>query len=149
MTEPSSLTLRTMMTEVTNVITTAGLRLSPSMFSAGATPKNLVDLSYVVSLQSKDTGKYRNGGNEILRMEHLLTVTVAKFIKPLDQFSSQLDAFDIQENVIKALSQSDAFAYARVDWVSTTPVVTPSREHLIINMVFRIEMDWSWSNGSV
>lgn len=134
-----------MLTEVTNVISSAGLKLSPSMFNVGATPKNLVDLSYVINLQSRDTEKYRNGGDDVLRMEHILTVTVAKFIKPLDQFSSQLDSLDIQEKVIKVLSQSDAFAYARVDWVSTRSTVTPTREHLILDMVFRIEMDWTWA----
>lgn len=145
MPDPSSLTMRTMLTEMTNVISSAGLKLSPSMFNVGATPKNLVDLSYVINLQSRDTGKYRNGSDEVLRMEHTLTVTIAKIIKPLDQFSSQLDAFEIQEKVIKALSQADAFAYARVDWASTRSTPTPSREHLIMEMVFTIEMDWTWA----
>jgi len=147
MPDPSSMTMRTMLTEVTNVLSGAGLRLSPSLFTVNATPKNLVDLSYVINLASRDTGKYRNGGSacEVLRMEHSLTVTVAKFIKPLDQFSSQLDAFEIQERVITALSQANAFAYARVDWVSTRSTPTPTREHLIMEMVFTIEMDWSWA----
>lgn len=149
MPDPSSLTLRTMMVEVTNVISSTGLRLSPSVFTAGATPKNLIDLSYVVNLQSRDTGKYRGGEDEVLRMEHTLVVSIAKIIKPLDQFASQLDACDIQERVIKALRQMGALAYARIDWVSTNSTVTPSREHLIIDLTFRIEMDWSFDDGSV
>jgi hypothetical protein len=143
--DPSSVRLRSMMVEVTNVLSTAGLRLSPSMFVVSAMPKNLVDLSYTLDLQSRDTLKYRNGGDSVLRMEHTLTISMAKVVKPLDQFTSQLDAFEIEERAIIAMSAADAFAYMRVDWLETRRDPTPSREHLILSMVFNVEMDWSWA----
>ena len=145
MPDPSSMNLRTFMVEITNVIATTGLTLSPSMFSATSTPRGLTDRSYVVNLRSRDTAKYRNGGDSIMRMEHVLTVQVAKKIKPHDQFASQLESMDIQESLIAALQKSGALTYARVDWVSTRSPVSPSREWIIIEMAFKVEHDWTWA----
>lgn len=145
MSEQSNMTLRRMLVEVTNVINTTGLTVSPLLYTVTQTPKTKLDQVYTLNLVSRDTQKYRNGFENILRMEHELTVSVLKLIKPNDQFESQLDAFDLQEKIIVALSQAEAFSDARVDWISTTPHLSSNKEHIIMDMIFKIEMDWSWN----
>lgn len=140
----SSLPLRRMLTEVRGVLESTGLKLSPSMFSVNALPKNLVDLAFTLDMQSANTGLYRGGADGVLRREETLKVTILKLVKPLDQFASQLDALTIEDNVIRAMQASDAFDYARVEWLATSSTPTPQREHLVIELTFRVEHDYTW-----
>lgn len=141
--------LRTVLSHIRGILEggPAALKLSPSIFSVQMTPKGLQDASFVLDIQSKDTGKYRNGAEELLRIEHLLKVTVAKVLIPMDQFKSQCDGLDLEEVIIRSLCDEAATApfNERVAWVSTTRTPTPTREHIVSDIVFRIEHDWSFS----
>lgn len=155
MSVPSSPTLRTVLTKVRDALEQVStgqganpdthLKMSPSMFSASSLPKTLVDNSFVLDLQSKDNGIYRNGYEGILRMEHTLKISVVKVLKPLDQFTSYLAGLDLEEKVIKTMNNPNKFDFERVLWVSTTRTVTPTREHLILDFLFSVEHDYDFS----
>lgn len=132
--------LRTWISEVKDLLLSAGLVLSPAPFSAAATPKGIVDLSFTLALQSENTGKYRDD-DFLVRASHELTVTVIKKIKPLDQFSSLLDAADIEADVHKKLLPRSALPDTVVTWVRTDRSLSSSREHMLLDMVYRCEVD--------
>ena len=147
MPDPSSVTLRSMITEVTNTIKGAGFTIAPNLHNLAANPRTVADSSFTLAVQNRDTGKYRNGDSyQGLRMEVMLTVSVLQTIRPNDQYESQLSAFDKQEKIMRAMSEVQALSYIRCDWQSTRPTFSPSREFMIVDMVFKIEMDWTWES---
>jgi hypothetical protein len=138
-------TLRALLTQVDSVLSGTGLKRSPALFSAGDLPKSLVDNSYCMAIQSADTQLYREGGEESARVIHQLTLSVLKQIKPMAQFQSLLDAGDVEERLMAAMLKRSHLPYAVVKWISTQRTPTPSREYLLIEAVFTLECDWSWS----
>lgn len=143
--EPQDQTLRGLLTQVDGVLSGTGLKRSPSLFSANDLPKTLVDNAYCMAIQSADTQLYREGGEESARVIHQLTLSVLKQIKPMAQFQSLLDAGDVEERSMAAMLKRSNLPYAVVKWVSTQRTPTPSREYLLIEAVFSLECDWSWS----
>ena len=109
-----------------------------------AMPKHLVDLAFVLDFQSANTGKYREGYEDLLLAESALTVTFAKVLKPLDQMASHLDALVIETQVIKTILDRSTLPGTDVTWTSTARTLTPSREHLLTAIVFRIEHDLAY-----
>jgi hypothetical protein len=122
----------------------AGFKLSPSIFTVGATPKTILDLAFCIDIQTEDTGKYRNGGDEMARVSHTLTIRFAKKLLPLDQFKSQLEAMDSEEVIMAKLMERANFPDCRILYKNTKRVVTSSREYLVVEMIFDCEHDWSW-----
>ena len=143
--EHQDLTLRGLLTQVDSVLSSTGLKRSPSLFSANDLPKTLVDNSYCLGIQSADTQLYREGGEESARVIHQLTLSVLKQIKPMAQFQSLLDAGDVEERMMAAMLKRSNLPYAVVKWISTQRTPTPSREYLLIESVYSLECDWSWS----
>ena len=143
--EHQDLTLRGLLTQVDSVLSSTGLKRSPSLFSANDLPKTLVDNSYCLGIQSADTQLYREGGEESARVVHQLTLSVLKQIKPMAQFQSLLDAGDVEERMMAAMLKRSNLPYAVVKWISTQRTPTPSREYLLIESVYSLECDWSWS----
>lgn len=141
----SDVTLRDWLATVKGRVEECGLRLSPAAFNAAATPKGLIDLSFVLDLQSRDTQKYRTGSDEMVRIEHTLTVSFAKIVKPADQFDSQLAALDTEEKIIAVLVDRAQMPYTLARWVGTKRALTSSREHIITDITFALEHDWSFS----
>ena len=138
-------TLRGLLTQVDAVLSGTGLKRAPGLFSAGDLPKTLADNSYCMSVQTQDTNLYREGGEESARVLHTLTLSVLKQIKPMAQFQSLLDAGDVEEKLMAAMLKRSNLPYAVVRWVSTQRAATPAREYLLIEAVFTLECDWSWS----
>ena len=143
--ERQDLTLRGLLTQVDAVLSGTGLKRSPSLFSANDLPKTLVDNAYCIGIQSADTQLYREGGEESARVIHQLTLSVLKQVKPMAQFQSLLDAGDVEERMMAAMLRRSNFPYAVVKWVSTQRTPTPSREYLLIESIYSLECDWSWS----
>lgn len=143
--ERQDLTLRSLLTQVDSVLSGTGLKRSPSLFSANDLPKTLVDNAYCLGIQSADTQLYREGGEESARVIHQLTLSVLKQIKPMAQFQSLLDAGDVEERMMAAMLRRANLPYAVVKWISTQRTPTPSREYLLIESVYSLECDWSWS----
>lgn len=143
--ERQDLTLRGLLTQVDAVLSGTGLKRSPSLFSANDLPKTLVDNAFCIGIQSDDTQLYREGGEESARVIHQLTLSVLKQIKPMAQFQSLLDAGDVEERMMAAMLRRSNLPYAVVKWVSTRRTPTPSREYLLIESVYSLECDWSWS----
>jgi hypothetical protein len=98
-----------------------------------------------MAIQSADTQLYREGGEESARVIHQLTLSVLKQVKPMAQFQSLLDAGDVEERLMAAMLKRSNLPYAVVKWLSTQRTPTPSREYLLIEAVFSLECDWSWS----
>ena len=140
----TDISLRTFINQAKIIIESAGLRLSPSIFTIQATPKTIIDLAFCIDIQTQDTGKYRCGGDDRVRVSHSLTIRFAKKLKPLDQFSSQLDALDNEEIIIGKMISRTNMPDARVLWKSTKRAVTTSREYLIVEILFDVEHDWSF-----
>jgi hypothetical protein len=138
-------TLRGLLTQVDAVLSGTGLKRSPSLFSANDLPKTLVDNSYCMAIQSADTQLYREGGEESARVIHQLTLSVLKQIKPMAQFQSLLDAGDVEERMMASMLRRSNLPYAVVKWVSTQRTPTPSREYLLLESIYSLECDWSWS----
>ena len=138
-------TLRGLLTQVDAVLSGTGLKRAPGLFSAGDLPKTLADNSYCMSVQTQDTQLYREGGEESARVLHTLTLSVLKQIKPMAQFQSLLDAGDVEERMMAAMLRRSNIPYAVVKWVSTQRTPTPAREYLLLEAVFTLECDWSWS----
>lgn len=129
-------------------MTATGLVLSPAPFSIGATPKGLVDKSYCIEVPaSADTGKYREGGDDVARLAHTVVIRLAKMLKPSDQFASQLDGLDIEEKVIAVMLRRDQWGPVRVSWASTSRSLTAAREHVISELSFQVEHDWSFETA--
>jgi len=143
--EPQDQTLRGLLTQVDAVLSGTGLKRAPGLFSAGDLPKTLADNSYCMSVQTQDTNLYREGGEESARVLHTLTLSVLKQIRPMAQFQSLLDAGDVEEKLMAAMLKRSNIPYAVVRWVSTQRAATPAREYLLIEAVFELECDWSWS----
>jgi|APGre2960657404_1045060.scaffolds.fasta_scaffold39931_2 hypothetical protein len=139
------MTLRAMLVEVVAVLTSTGLKLSPSVFSAAAMPKNIVDLAFTLDLQTVNTQQYRGGADAVMRLDHTLTVTFVKVLKPLDQHESQLACLDIQERVMRAMQAGDAFDFIRVTYLQTTTTLSAAREHLVVDLTFRVDQDFTWA----
>ena len=134
-----------MLTQVDSVLSGTGLKRSPGLFTANDLPKTLADNSYCMSIQSADTNLYREGGEESARVVHTLTLSVLKQIKPMAQFQSLLDAGDIEERMMAAMLKRSNLPYAVVKWVGTQRTASPAREYLLIESIFTLECDWSWS----
>ena len=140
-----STTQRAWLEAVSSLIEGAGLTRAPAIFTASATPSRMIDRSFVVEVQSRDTDKYACASDELIRMGRTLTVRFCRTLSPAAQFESQLDAADIEERLIAKLVRRANLPDSRVQWTSTRSSLTPSREHLIIEVVFDVEHDWSFS----
>lgn len=138
-------TLRGLLTRVDGVLSSTGLKRSPGLFTAGDLPKTLADNSFCMNIQTQDTNLYREGGEDSARVLHTLTLSVLKQIKPMAQFESLLAAGDIEEKLMAAMLRRSNIPYAVVKWVSTQRTPTSSREYLVLDVVFTLECDWSWS----
>lgn len=138
-------TLRSWLTSVASLVEGAGLTQAPAIFTASATPKRMIDASFVLDLQSRDTGKYACASDEMIRIGHTLTVRFCRTLSPLAQFDTQLAAMDTAEKVIATLVRRASLPECRVQWTSTRSTLTPSREHLVIDLVFDVELDWTFS----
>ena len=79
------------------------------------------------------------------RLDHTLTVTFVKVLKPLDQHESQLACLDIQERVMRAMQAGDAFDFIRVTYLQTTTTLSAAREHLVVDLTFRVDQDFTWA----
>lgn len=136
--------LRVWLGSIKLLLESTGLKLSPAPFSVQATPKGLIDASFCLDLQTSNTGKYREA-DELIRISHSLTVRVAKLVKPMDQFTSQLDGLDMEAKIIAVLMHRSNIPDAVVYYESTSRTLTTAREHILTDIRFRIEMDWSWA----
>jgi hypothetical protein len=121
-----------------------GLTLAPAIFTTSATPKRMIDASFVLDVQSRNTGKYATASDELVRMGHTLTVRFARTLSPVAQFTTQLEAVDITERLIAALVRRANLPDCRVDWQATRQALTPSREILVVEVVFDVEHDWTF-----
>lgn len=139
-----ALTLRTWLESVSSLVEGAGLTRAPGIFTASATPKRMIDASFVLDVQSRNTGRY-SGAGELIRMGHTLTVRFARTLSPTAQFDSQLAAMDTAEQVIAKLTRRSSLPDCVVEWSSTRPTLTPSREHVVVDVVFDVEHDWTYS----
>jgi hypothetical protein len=127
------------------VLSGTGLKRAPGLFTANDIPKTLADNSYCIGIQSQDANLYREGGEESARVVHTLTLSVLKQIRPMAQFQSLLDAGDVEEQLMAAMLRRSNLPHAVVKWVSTQRTPTPAREYLLLESVFTLECDWSWS----
>ena len=143
--EHQDLTLRGLLTQVDSVLSGTGLKRAPGLFTANDLPKTLADNSFCIGIQSADTNLYREGGEESARVVHTLTLSVLKQIRPMAQFQSLLDAGDIEERMMAVMLKRSNLPYAVVKWVSTQRTASPAREYLLIESIFTLECDWSWS----
>jgi hypothetical protein len=139
-------TLGAWLTEVSSLVEGAGLTLAPGLFTASATPKRMIDRSFVLDVQSRDTGKYANGSDELIRIGHTLTVRICKTLAPAAQFDSQIEALGTVEAVIAKLVRRANLPDCRVQWTATRSTLTPSREHLVYDVIFDVEADWTFSS---
>jgi hypothetical protein len=142
----SDLTLRNFIMQVKSCIESSGLKLSPSIFSIQTTPLTILADSFCLDIQTADTGKYRNGYQETARVNNRLTVRVAKKLKPLDQFESQLAYLEAEEKVMAKMMERSNFPDILVTYRETRRQLTSSREYMIIEILFDCELDWSWAS---
>jgi hypothetical protein len=138
-------TQRDWLTAVSSLIEGAGLTRAPAIFTTASTPRGMIDRSFCLTLQSRDTGKYDCGSDEMIRMGRTLTVRFCRTLAPADQFETQLEAADMEERLIAKLVRRSNLPESRVQWTSTNPSLTPTREHLVIDVVFDVEHDWTFS----
>jgi hypothetical protein len=138
-------TQRDWLTAVSSLIEGAGLTRAPAIFTAASTPRGMIDRSFCLMLQSRDTGKYACGSDELIRMGRALTVRFCRTLAPADQFETQLEAADMEERLIAKLVRRVNLPECRVQWTSTSPSLTPTREHLVLDVVFDVEHDWTFS----
>ncbi len=133
--------LRTWLVNMTNLIASAGFTLSKSPWWAKAVPKTLVDLSFSIDLQSANTLKFRDD-DFLVYARHTLIVTIAKQMKPLAQFDSILEAADIEANLHEKIMPRRAMANTVITWLSTRRILTPSREHMLLYVTYRCDVDF-------
>lgn len=138
-------TQREWLTTVASLVEGAGLTQAPAIFTASATPKAMIDHSFVLDLQSANSGKYNTGSDEMIRVKRTLIVRFAQTLSPAAQFGSQLTAADTEEAVIAKLVRRANLPDSRVEWTATRTALTPTREHLIVDVVFDVEHDWTFS----
>lgn len=143
--EHQDLTLRGLLTQVDGILSGTGLKRAAALFSANDLPKTSVDNSYCIGIQSQDTNLYREGGEESARVIHTLTLSVLKQVRPMAQFQTLLEAGDIEEKLMAAMLRRSNLPNSVVKWVSTQRTASPTREYLLIETVFTLECDWSWS----
>ena len=140
----SDLHIFTFVAKMRNVLETSGLKTSHALFSPTMMPKTVADGCFCLDIQTKDTGKYRNGGAEQARVVNTVLVKLAKKIKPLDQFTSQMEYLASEETVMKVMMKRSNFPDALVNWTSTKRTLTNSKEYMVIEMSFDCEHDWQW-----
>lgn len=138
-------TLRGLLTQVDAVLSASGLKRAPGLFSASDVPKTLVDNSYCMLVQSQNTGLYREGGEDSARVMHSITLSILKQVRPMAQFESLLSAGDIEEKIMAVMLRRSNLPNAVVKWVSTQRVPTSSREYLVLDLLFTLGCDWTWS----
>lgn len=139
------LSKRDVLSQVDSILVGSGLVRSPSLFNASALPLTLVNRSFCVSMQTRNTGAYREGSEESARVQQELTLSVLFQVKPKDQFSSLLDAGDAEEKLMTVMMDRSNFPYAVVSYVDTRTTPTPTREYLVVDVRFTIEHDWAWA----
>lgn len=111
-----------------------GLDMGLQLGDAAAGANTEQGARYSIDLQDVNTGLYRDRSHE--RIECTVTVTIMHSFNPLDQWTSQLAALDLEELVVeRALDQSNLPACA-VYHVSTKRALTPTREQLKSTIVF-------------
>lgn len=133
--------LRTWLTEVKALVESAGFIMSPAPFSVAAMPKGLRDLSFVVDLQSENTGQYRSD-DYLVRARHTLKISVLKLIRPLDQWDSMLGAADIESALHDKLLPRTALPDTVVTWDTTRRTLTPTREQMVVDVTYLCDVDF-------
>lgn len=134
-------TLHDWLVEVKNLVESAGFVLSPAPFSVSAMPKGLLDMAFVIDVQSENTGQYRSD-DYLVRARHTLKISVMKRIKPLDQWSSLLDAATIETSLHDKLLPRSALPDTVVTWDSTRRTLTPSREQMVVDVTYLCDVDF-------
>jgi len=137
--------VRVLLSKVDATLAKSGLIRSPVLFSAAAQPKSCVDNHYCIMLQSRNANTFREGWEETMRLEHTLTVSVIKVIKPMGQFESLLAATDIEGRLIAAMMVRRNLPDVVVHYVATRRVLTPSREHMVLDIDFSMTGDFQWA----
>lgn len=142
------MTLRTLMVSVDAVLSGAGFKRAPGLFSAASLPLTCVDNAWCVLVQSDDTGEYRESGDNELRARQTVTISILKQLRPGAQFDSLCDSGDAEELIMAAMVQRAAFPDAFVRWLTTRRSAVPGREYLVIDLAFAIEHDWAFASPS-
>lgn len=118
-----------------------GLTLAPEVFDVRALPQTARDRHFClhpVSTTNRET--YR--GTELQRYRHDVRVRMLLTLKPDDQYISQLEAADLERNLLSAFAQRQGGAIGRVIRVSHVRTDrTKLDAFLFLEMRFDVEHD--------
>lgn len=134
-------TLSTLLQAVADTIIDATtMKLCPSIITPQSIPTTGTDTMFSLDIQTVNTGKYRD--RDQVRVGHVLLVRFVKRLNMTDAFRSQKEALDLEEKLTQALLDQSANPSIRTLYQSTRRLLSPTREHLLIELSFGIEQDF-------
>ena len=115
------------------------LVLSPAAVNARNTPNTTAERVYSLTMQTANSGKFRDGSPGHMRYEHTLTVGLMCRILPLNQLSGYNNAIDVEESVILIMLDQANFPSYRVLYDRSRRTLSNSGEYVITEIDFSIE----------
>ena len=124
-----------------HVLTETTAKLAPVIFDARANPRpnHAEGFSFDLSVSRNRVDMYRD--QDKVRVQHDLVIA---FVQPLnmdEQFESLKAALDREEALIAACGPNLGYSPVRLEYLSTRRALTPSREYLVVQVMFRMEHD--------
>jgi len=138
-TYPAQQTLRQVLESVDSALASQPLKRSAMLFTAQNLPKTFVDCAYCLQVQTKNTGKYREGGEQTQRSLQTITVSLLKQISPMNQFDSLLKLTDIEQGIMAAMCMRSNFPFGVVHHIDTVRTLLPTREYMVVDLHFSLE----------
>jgi len=131
------------------VLTDAGLTKSAVHFTPRSIPasnasgRGALDGKFVIDIQTRNTKKYRDAPQ--VRLVH--DVTVSFLVKMLpDEHRTISKYVALEEAVLKAIYPRAALSDSHVTYERTSRIVTPTREYVVISILFSIEQDYNFTS---
>jgi len=125
--------------DANTAISALGLTLSPTAINARNIPNTTVETMFSLTMQTSNSGKFRDRSPGHIRYDHDLTAAILGRIKPLDQGASYISLINIEESVIKALMTQLKMPAYRVSYTRTRRTIMPSGEYLLLEILFSVE----------
>jgi len=122
------------------IVDTTTMKLCPNIITPQSIPTTGTDTMFSLDIQTANTNKYRD--RDEVRVGHVLLVRFLKRLNMTDAFRSQKEALDLEERLIQALLDQSANPSIRVLYQNTRRSLTPTREHLLVEISFGIEQDF-------
>ena len=119
------------------VVAATSYQQTPGIITVASVPSSRVDGMFSLELQSRNTG--REAERVVLRVAHELTVRFVARVNPAKAPSSYRDALEREERLIRALLVQSAIPSVRTSWTATRRTLTPSREQLVVEVLFSLE----------